>query len=153
MGPDVPLILGLARGAGSVEYRPLPPLVLLDADVTPVAVWVAGRREDLVDADGVGNDLDDRLAMVREQAVPLAMRSESMHRRVWLVVRHSVRSAALNAMKSPACCPSVWAMVACSPLRMRHRPWPGARCSHAPGPPRPVTAGHSEAIALIQRNH
>src|SRR5262245_13705370 len=52
---------------------------------------------------------------------PFVTRIELMHRRVWLGLRNSVRSAALKAMKSPTWWPSVWAIVARSPARMRQR--------------------------------
>src|ERR1041384_7708859 len=48
-----------------------------------------------------------------------------MHRRVWLTLRNSVRSAALKAMKSPTWLPCVCVMVTRWPARMRHiRAWP-----------------------------
>jgi hypothetical protein len=51
---------------------------------------------------------------------PLVTRIESMQRRVWLGLKNSVGSVALKAIRSPTCCPSVWAIVARSPARIRH---------------------------------
>src|SRR5262245_2092449 len=53
-----------------------------------------------------------------------------MQRRVWLGLRNSVRSAALNAMKSPTWWPSVCAIVTRSPARIRQRrAWPAGMTS------------------------
>src|SRR5262249_9499362 len=53
-----------------------------------------------------------------------------MQRRVWLGLRNSVRSAALNAMKSPTWWPSVCAIVTRSPARIcQRRAWPAGMTS------------------------
>ena len=46
--------------------------VVLDAEVPAVAIGVAGRGQDVVHADGVLDDLDDRLAVIRVERVALA---------------------------------------------------------------------------------
>ncbi len=94
--------------------------MILDPEVPPVPIRITRGREEIVDAERVLDDLDDRLAMVRVQARPLVTRIESMQRRVWLGLKNSVGSVALKAIRSPTCCPSVWAIVARSPARIRH---------------------------------